>query len=235
MIKISELKKSYKSNNVLKGVNLSIKKGEIKALIGMNGAGKSTLVEILTGVKKYDEGEILINNLNIKDRNNKKALNQIIGYMPQSFSFFNDLTVYENLGYICSLYSIPKEKIGKIIDLCYLTPHKDKVAGKLSGGFRQLLSLATVLIHSPEIFVLDEPTSAMDPIFRRKFWEIIRNFNKSGVTIILITHYIEELLECNTFAMLGDGVIKYDGKVDNFKKEGFINIEDILNKYSMEK
>lgn len=231
MLVVKNLKKSYGKNIILKGVNFQINKKEIKALIGVNGAGKSTLVELLCGVKSFNEGEILINGINVLDKRKKQLLNKFIGYMPQTFTMFNDLTVYENLGYVCSIFDVETSRIDEIIELCYLTNYKNTLAKNLSGGFKQLLSLATLIIHSSDIFILDEPTSAMDPIFRKKFWKIIKTCNKNGTTILLITHFIEELLECDSFMCLFDGVIKHDGSVKDFKDNGFINIEQILDKY----
>ena len=155
--------------------------------------------------------------------------------MPQSFGMFNDLTVQENLGYVCSIYNVSTDKIDEIIDMCYLTDQKHTLAKNLSGGYKQLLSIATVLIHNPEVCILDEPTSAMDPIFRKNFWKIIKECNKKGTTILLITHYLEELLECDRFACLAQGEIQYIGVVKDFKKQGFINIEEILKKYNLGK
>lgn len=232
MLKVKNLKKSYKKHLVLKDVNFEIKKKEIMALIGVNGSGKSTLVELLCGIKSFDDGEIIVSGINVLDKKKKRTLNNIIGYMPQVFTMFNDLTVYENLGYVCSIFDIDDSKIDEVVELCYLTDYKNTLAKNLSGGFKQLLSLATVIIHSPDIFILDEPTSAMDPIFRKKFWKIIKSCNKKGATILLITHYIEELLECDSFMCLSGGEIKYSGSVKDFKDKGFINIEQILNKYN---
>ena len=235
MICVNNLKKSYNKNIVLKSINFSVKSGDIKALIGINGSGKSTLVEAICGIRKFDEGKILIDNLDVSDLKNKMILNNIVGYMPQSFCMFNDLTVYENLVYVCSIYNINKDKIQAVLNQCYLTKYEKCLAGNLSGGYKQLLSLAAVIIHEPKLLVLDEPTAAMDPIFRKKFWNIIKDLNKQNITILLITHYIEELLECDTFSLLANGTIVYDGKVSEFKKQGFINIEEILSKYNLGK
>ena len=234
MIKITNLKKFYGKKTILDTLDFNLKNGEIKALIGTNGAGKSTMVDIICGVKKCDSGSFIIDGLDGSLRTNKVVLNNIIGYMPQSFCLFNDLTVYENLEYVCSIYNLSLDGINRVLEECQLSEYRNTIASKLSGGYRQLLSLATVLIHNPKIFVLDEPTSAMDPIFRRKFWKIIKSYNNKGVTILLITHYLEELLECDSFALLSKGKIQYDAKVKDFKKNGFVNIEEILNKYSVE-
>lgn len=232
MLRIENVFKNYGKLEVLKGISFNVKEGEIKALIGVNGAGKTTLIELICGVKPFDFGKIYIQDNDISNKSKRKYLKKLIGYMPQTFSLFNDLTVKENLGYLCSVYNISKTKANEIINLCNLQNHKDIIAKNLSGGYRQLLSLASAIIHSPKMLILDEPTSAMDPIFRRKFWEIIDCCRENGMTIFVITHFLEELLECDSFICLSQGEIKFDGKVKDFKKNGFIDIKKIVKIYA---
>jgi len=233
MLKINELYKSYKDREVLKGVNLHVEAGEIKGLIGVNGAGKSTLIECVCGVKRYDTGEILINGINIADKKKKQEVKYIIGYMPQVFSLFNDLTVEENLGYLCSVYDIDNTNVQRVIDLCFLDDHKTTIAKNLSGGYKQLLSMASAIIHSPKLLILDEPTSAMDPIFRRQFWDIVNECKKNNITVLVITHYMEELVECDNFVCLSNGEIVLSGSLSEYKQNGILNIEEILKKYTI--
>jgi len=233
MLKIINLHKSYKTKKVLKGVNIHLKSGEIKGLIGVNGAGKSTLIECVCGVKQFDAGEIFINNINIKDKKHKTHLKHIIGYMPQSFSLFNDLTVEENLGYLCSVYDISYSKVQETLDICYLNDHKKVLAKNLSGGYRQLLSMAGSIIHSPKLLILDEPTASMDPIFRRRFWGIVNKCKENNTTVLVITHYMEELIECDNFTCLSDGKVSFNGTLNEYKQNGVLNIEEILKKYTL--
>lgn len=233
MLKVKGLYKSYKEKKVLKGVDLHVKAGEIKGLIGVNGAGKSTLIECVCGVKKFDAGEILINDVNIIDKKRRNAVKNIIGYMPQSFSLFNDLTVEENLGYLCAVYDIDKRNIQKTLDLCFLNQYKKTIAKNLSGGYRQLLSMASAIIHSPKLLILDEPTASMDPIFRRKFWGVVNECKRNNTTVLVITHYMEELVECDNFACLSDGKVAFNGSLNEYKQNGVLNIEEILKKYSI--
>lgn len=234
MLKIKDIHKSYGEVDVLKGINLNVKEGEIKALIGINGSGKSTLIEIVCGVKKTNTGEIYINNINHSDKKQKKAYKHSFGYMPQQFCLFVDLTVRENLEYMCAVYNLNKSVVDEFIELFSLKSHEKVLAGNLSGGYRQLLSCACAIIHKPKMIILDEPTSAMDPIFRRQFWKIIKATKEWGSSVLIITHFIEELLECDSFACLNKGLICHDGLVDEFKTKNFINIEEILRKYSTE-
>lgn len=232
MLRVENVFKNYNKLEVLKGVSFNVKAGEIKALIGVNGAGKTTLIELICGVKSIDFGKIYIDDNDVSNSSKRKQLKKIIGYMPQTFSLFNDLTIKENLGYLCSVYNINKNRINEIVNLCGLNNHINVVAKNLSGGYRQLLSLASALVHNPKLLILDEPTSAMDPIFRRKFWEIIDYCREQGMTIFVITHFLEELLECDTFISLSNGEIKFDGKVKDFKKNGFIDVKKIIKQYS---
>lgn len=232
MIKIENVYKSYKKKEVLKGVNFSLKEGEIKGLIGVNGAGKSTLIEILCGVKKSNQGTIFIDGKNIEEKANKLPLKYVFGYMPQTFNLFNDLTVSENLKYLCSVYNLDNEnEVTRVLKQCKLDTVKDVLASNLSGGYRQLLSLAGALIHNPKLLILDEPTSSMDPLFRKNFWKIIKECNS---TILVITHYMEELLKCDSFACLSNGKIVYDGKLSEFETLQDLDIESILEKCTKE-
>lgn len=229
MLKIEKVYKSYKKTHVLKGVTFSVEPKEIKGMIGVNGAGKSTLIEIVCGVKKADSGKILIDNIDISDKKHQKDLQKIIGYMPQSFTLFNDLTVEENLGYLCSVYGLNASKrIMEILKLCNLVEKRKVLASHLSGGYRQLLSCAGALIHNPKLLILDEPTAAMDPLFRRGFWKIINKCKEQGTTVLLITHHMEELRECDSFVCLENGVVSVDKKVSEVGKD-VLNIEKILS------
>ena len=234
MLKINNVWKSYKDNTVLRGVNLKINKGEIKGLIGVNGAGKSTLIELVCGVKQIDEGQIFIDDISVNSKN--KKLKYMFGYMPQIFCLFNDLTVEENLGYLCAVYGLDEKKeIERILSLCNLASMRNKLASNLSGGYKQLLSLASCLMHSPKLLILDEPTSAMDPIFRKNFWKIIKEYKKMGGTVFVITHFMEELLECDNFACLSKGKVVFEKDSSGLKSLNDLDIEKILIKYEKDK
>ena len=225
MLIIKDVFKNYKEKNILKGVSFDVQKGEIKGLIGVNGAGKSTLIEIVCGVKNYDSGLITIDGMDINDKKTKKEIKKNIGYMPQSFSLFNDLTVEENLEYLCAVYNIDVDNVNRVIELCGLSNNKKTLARNLSGGYKQLLSMAGAIIHSPKLLILDDPTASMDPVFRKKFWKIINAFCTEEITVLLITHYMEELIECDKFVCLANGKVSFDGSLKEYKQEGVLNIE----------
>ena len=233
MLKINDLYKNYGKVEVLKGVSLRAEKGKVKGLIGVNGSGKSTLIECVCGIKGYDSGEISINNISISDKKMRTIVKKCFGYMPQSFSLFTDLTVEENLNYLTAVYNIKNEnRVKEVLKLCRLEAYAKKLAKNLSGGYRQLLSLACAIMHDPLFLLLDEPTAAMDPLFRKQFWEIIREYCKGERTVLIVTHYMEELVECDNFACLSNGKVAFEGSVQEFKKEGMLDIESLLSKYS---
>lgn len=235
MLEVKGVKKAYGQKKVLTGVDLEVKDGEIKGLIGVNGAGKSTLIECVCGVKKADEGEIFIDGRNCAERKARREIKTIIGYMPQTFRLFNDLTLEENLKYLCAVYRIPSSRAGEVMDLCRIADQAKVLAGNLSGGYRQLLSMAAALVHAPKFLILDEPTAAMDPIFRRQFWDILRLYRKEeSATILVITHYFEELVECDSFVCLAGGKVAFNGSLAEFRQEGLLDIEQILKKYTFE-
>ena len=231
MLEIKNIKKKYGKNYVLRDVSLSVKTGEIKALVGANGAGKSTLIEIMCGIKLADAGSIIFDGKNIFENKERREFSRCSGFMPQHFNLFPDLTVYENLQYVCAVYNIMSSNVEKVIEQCHLESYTNIYAKNLSGGYKQLLSLAAAIVHQPRLIILDEPTAAMDPVFRAKFWLIMSQYKKRGVTILLITHYLEELLKCDSFACLSNGEIAYDGPVADFYKDGFIDIESVLRKF----
>ncbi len=219
ILSIKGIKKSYGKVNVLKNVSFDINKGQIVALLGVNGAGKSTLIEIICNVKSYDYGTI---TSNIKQKE--------IGYMPQSFSLFADLTVKENLEYFAVLYDITKQRIGQVLELCKLEGKKNMLCKNLSGGYKQLVSLAVAILHNPKFLILDEPTSAMDPLFREIFWGVIKDYVANNGTVMVTTHYMEEINMCNKLMILSSGEIVYDAFVkDTFKKGKFTSAIDLIN------
>ncbi len=207
IIQTNNLKKSYGKVEALKGVSLSIEKGEIFGLIGADGAGKTTLFRILTTLILPDTGDAVVNNNDIiKDYKN---IRNSVGYMPGRFSLYGDLSVEENINLFAAIFGTTLEKNRDVINDIYtqIEPFKARRASKLSGGMKQKLALCCALIHSPEILFLDEPTTGVDPVSRKEFWEILKKLNQQGMTIIVSTPYMDEAKQCTRMAFIKEGKI----------------------------
>lgn len=234
MLKIKDLCKSYGKTPVLKGVNFHVKENEIKAIIGMNGAGKSTMLENVCGIKPFNSGTIEVAGLSINNSKSRQAVKQIIGYMPQKFGMFSDLTVEENLKWLAAVYQVDDSVVESVMEQCFIIDKRKALAQNLSGGYKQLLSLAGAIIHKPKLLILDEPTAAMDPLFRDKFWMILKQAKQNGATIVVITHHIEELNYCDSFACLYCGEIVHEALVEQHRTNNVLNIEEVLKIYKHE-
>ncbi len=208
IVSVKELKKSYNKGKTeaLKGVSFDVEQGEIFGLIGPDGAGKTTLFRILTTLILADSGSAVVDGYDVvKDY---KAIRQRIGYMPGRFSLYQDLTVEENLSFFATVFNTTIEENYHLVEDIYkqIEPFKKRRAGKLSGGMKQKLALSCALIHAPHVLFLDEPTTGVDPVSRKEFWEMLhkltRNFNLS---IIVSTPYMDEAMQCDRIALIQDG------------------------------
>lgn len=208
-VETSGLKKSFDKTEAVRGVDLRINKGDLFGLIGPDGAGKTTLMRLLTGVMTPDAGSIKIFDTDAVKH--KAEAGMMIGYMPQRFSLYEELTVAENLEFFAALRSVEKEIFIRqkdyLLKFTNLEPFTKRLAGKLSGGMKQKLGLACTLIHQPQLLILDEPTTGVDPVSRREFWQILDSFLHQGMTILLSTPYMDEADRCTTIALMNDGVL----------------------------
>ncbi|MFA5142271.1 MAG: ABC transporter ATP-binding protein [Candidatus Woesearchaeota archaeon] len=227
--------KQYGKNKVLTDLNLSIKEGEIFGIIGMSGSGKTTLLNIIIGFLQPEAGDIHFKT----DRGMlpfSKAPNLIkplFGFAPQEPSFYPKLTAQENLEYFATLYGISRADIKKntaeLLKLVDLTAFTNHLAKELSFGMQKRLGIACALVHKPKILILDEPTADLDPILRRETWDLVSKVNKTGTTIIVASHLLDELeSECDRIAVLHDGKISKLGSIDQLKKLYTTNNEVIL-------
>jgi len=191
----------------VKNLNLELRKGEIFGLVGPDASGKTTTLRMLCGLLVPDQGEIRISGVDIRKDGNR--FKEKIGYLPQRFGLYGDLTVIENINFYADIYKIPKkikeEKVERLLKVANLDPFKRRKAQDLSGGMKQKLGLICALIHTPEILMLDEPTTGIDPLSRRDFWMILYELIKEGVTILFSTSYIDEAERCNRIAMIYQG------------------------------
>jgi len=207
MIKVQNINKKYCDVVALQDISFSVEKGEIFGLIGPDGAGKTTLFRILTSLILADSGKATVNGLDVvKDY---VELRKHIGYMPGRFSLYQDLSVEENLQFYATIFNTTiKENYYLIKDIYqHIEPFKHRRAGKLSGGMKQKLALSCALIHKPAVLFLDEPTTGVDPVSRKEFWEMLGRLKKDGITIIVSTPYMDEAKLCDRIALIQNGRI----------------------------
>lgn len=206
MITADKLTKMFGKLPVVNGVTLAVNPGEIFGLVGPDGAGKTTLIRLLTGVLAPTAGSFAV-----LGAANPKAIRHQLGYVPQKFSLYGDLTVMENIRVFGALYGQTAEQITtsakQILGFTNLSPFKDRLADNLSGGMKQKLALAAGLMHKPQLFFLDEPTTGVDPVSRREFWQLLYQLNKEGTTIFVSTPYMDEAELCSRVAFMHNGQI----------------------------
>jgi len=202
-------------------LNLSIPEKTIYGFLGPNGSGKSTSMRLITGLLTPTEGTIRVLGMDIPAQS--EALRLHIGYMTQKFSLYEDLSVIENLRFIAQIYNLDKhrskQRIAEQLHAYGLDIYSAHLAGNLSGGQRQRLALACATIHKPELLILDEPTSAVDPENRRDFWEKLFDLCDSGTTILVSTHYMDEAERCHGIAILENGIKRADGSPEQLMKD----------------
>jgi len=199
--------KSYKDVKALQDISFDVKKGELFGLIGPDGAGKTTLFRILTTLLFANEGTVTVAGYDvIRDY---KTIRESVGYMPGKFSLYQDLTVEENLTFFATIFGTTLEENFDLIKEIYvqIEPFKNRRAGKLSGGMKQKLALCCALIHKPKVLFLDEPTTGVDPVSRKEFWEMLKRLQQKGITVLVSTPYMDEATLCDRIALIQDGKI----------------------------
>ncbi|MGB4703600.1 MAG: ABC transporter ATP-binding protein [Candidatus Saccharicenans sp.] len=212
------LKKVYREKEALASFSLALEEGELLCLVGPDGSGKSTALRLLCGLEKADDGEIYL--FGEKTVRFSPELRKRIGYMPQSFSLYEDLTVEENLEFFHQLYRIADEflLIDELLELTRLKPFKNRKAKHLSGGMKQKLALACTLVHRPDILLLDEPTTGVDPVSRRDFWQILFRLLGEGKAIIMATPYLDEAERASRTAFILEGRVLACDHPEKLKK-----------------
>jgi len=203
----NKLTKKFKDVTAVASLELTVHKGEIFGLLGPDGAGKSTLMRMLSTVMLPTSGEAFVLGMNVaKD---EEKIRRRIGYMPQKFNLYGDLTVDENIEFFADLYDVPKKDMEsvkqKALDFTKLHSFRNRYARQLSGGMQKKLALATVLIHTPEILFLDEPTLGVDPLSRREFWRLLYGLKET--TIIITTPYMDEAERCSRLGLIREGML----------------------------
>jgi len=202
---IDHIDKDYDAVKALRQVNFEVKDGELFGLIGPDGAGKSTLFRIMASLVIPDAGRCLMKGYDVvKDY---REVRKIIGYMPGRFSLYMDLSVEENLAFYARVFGTTIEENYELIRDVYeqIAPFKKRLAGKLSGGMKQKLALSCALIHRPEVLILDEPTTGVDAVSRREFWDMLKKIQKEGITIVVSTPYMDEAEMCDRVGLIQKG------------------------------
>lgn len=203
-IAIDNVSMRYGNNEAVRGVTMAVQRGTIFGLVGSDGAGKSTLLRMVATMIRPVSGSISLGGLDVvREKNRVKPL---IGYMPQRFGLYPDLTVEENLDFFMQIFGIPRrerqERKERYLGFSNLLPFLDRQAGNLSGGMKQKLGLACVLVHEPRALILDEPTNGVDPVSRREFWEILDQMRAGGMTILVSTAYLDEGEGCDRLGLM---------------------------------
>jgi ABC-2 type transport system ATP-binding protein len=207
VITLDSLSKKFDGTTAVKNVSLNIGEGEIFGLIGPDGAGKTTTLRVISTAMLPTSGSVTVNNLDVTRQ--AEEVKKLIGYMPQRFALYRDLTVLENLNFFADMYGAPqaerRTRVERLLGFARLTEFKTRRAQNLSGGMQKKLALAATLMHRPNVLLLDEPTTGVDPISRREFWDLITQVHLEGVTIVVSTPYLDEAERCTRVGLMHHG------------------------------
>jgi ABC-2 type transport system ATP-binding protein len=213
VVYVKDLEKRFGRFVAVDKISFSVKKGEVFGFLGPNGAGKSTTIRMLCGIITPTSGYGHVAGHDIFTE--AEAIKYSIGYMSQKFSLYEDMTPFENIRFYLGVYEVPqeawKDRIEWALDMTRLQDVRNRITRELPPGLRQRLALGCALLHRPEILFLDEPTSGVDPITRRNFWEFINDLTKEGVTVFVTTHYMDEARNCQRIVMINEGKIVVTG------------------------
>jgi len=197
--------KRYGTVTALDGASFAVRRGEMFGLIGPDGAGKTTTIRIACGLLRADRGRVAL--LDRDPVAEHRAITSAVGYLSQRFSLYGDLTIDENIAFFAEIHGVGRYKAARdrLLDMTQLTPFRARRADRLSGGMKQKLALACTLVHQPEVLILDEPTTGVDPVSRREFWKLLSEFLAAGLTIVMATPYLDEAERCGRIVLLHQG------------------------------
>jgi len=213
------LNKSFGSLKVLNGLSIAVPRGSTYCLLGPNGSGKTTLIRIAVGLMRHDSGQLYVLDHPVSE---VQEIYSRLGYMTQHKALYPDLTLQENMEFFAGLYGIDgqrrRDKIDELLEMVDLTEHRHRLAGELSGGMYQRLSLASTLIHEPDLLLLDEPTVGVDPRLRQTFWDYFNRLTEGGVTILITTHLMDEAEKCRIVGYMRGGRMQAVGSPEEIKR-----------------
>jgi ABC-2 type transport system ATP-binding protein len=214
-VDVRGLVKRFGDKVAVNGVDIQLPKGQVWGFLGPNGSGKTTTIRMICGLLSSDEGSGQCLGFDILKE--ATQIRRLTGYMTQKFSFWNDLTIRENLDFVARLYQLPKRRIlvDETLEKLQLQHRQKQLAGELSGGWKQRLALAAVTMHNPKLLLLDEPTAGVDPQARRDFWDEIHYLSAKGLTVLVSTHYMDEAERCDKIVYLAHGQLITQGTVQN--------------------
>lgn len=227
-VKIDGLTKKFGDFVAVDSISLTVRKGEVFGFLGPNGAGKSTTIKMLCGLLTPTEGTGSVGGYDV--RNEAEEIKKHIGYMSQRFSLYETLTAEENIDFFSGIYGVPSDKKSERKDwalrMAGLEDRKNALTGTLPGGFKQRVALGCAILHEPPIIFLDEPTSGVDPVSRRSFWDLIYRMSAEGVTVFVTTHYMDEADYCDRLALIYRGRLIAEGTPQQLKEEYMV--KDVL-------
>ena len=206
-ISLTNVSKRYGATPALNGLSFETARGEMFGLIGPDGAGKTTAIRLICGLMHADAGQVRV--LGLDPTRDHRGVTHKVGYLSQRFSLYGDLTVDENIAFFAEIHGVTDYRARRhtLLDMTQLTPFRGRLADKLSGGMKQKLALACTLVHQPEVVLLDEPTTGVDPVSRREFWKLLSHFLESGITILMTTPYLDEAERCSRVALVHNGAL----------------------------
>lgn len=234
VIDVKHLTKRFGERLAVDQFAIQVNRGEVFAFLGPNGSGKTTTIRMLCGLLTPDEAEGSCLGFDVLKESAK--IKRHVGYMTQRFSFYEDLSVEENLNFIAKVYQIenPKRRVETLLSEMGLTARRHQLTGELSGGWKQRVALTACLLHDPDLLLLDEPTSGVDPLARRLFWDTIHRLSEQGITTFVSTHYMEEALYCTRLAYLANAKLVVSGTVQDVIDASAVHAWEITGEVSME-
>jgi len=229
LVEVKNVSVRFDTVEALHDISLAVNAGNIFGLVGSDGAGKSTLLRMIATMIRPSEGMIQVGGFNVVTE--RRKIKNIIGYMPQRFGLYQDLSVEENIDFFMDIFNIAKDqrkkRKDKYLGFSNLLPFLDRLAYDLSGGMKQKLGLACVLVHEPRLLILDEPTNGVDPVSRSEFWEILANMKLEGMTIMVSTAYLDEGEKCDQLALMHNAVI-LESSTPSEMRRNFATLEEAM-------